>query len=104
MDAGAATNVKTLRITDEAILKAPMTLVDMPARNGDSGISAPHATKSKSSAGLSGDSVKCCIIKANAEPGLAALRYRLKDAKIFVAEESFDAADKKFAAGSSFFR
>src|SRR6202041_891296 len=97
---GPLRNVKTLRITDEAILKATMTLIDMPARNGDSGISAPHATKGKSSAGHSSDPVKCYIIEANAEPGLAALRYRLKDAKIFVAEESFDAADKNFAAGS----
>jgi Zinc carboxypeptidase len=94
---GALRNVKTLRITDEAILKAPMTLVDVPARNGDSGVAAPHAVKGKSAA------VKCYIIQANAEPNLAALRYRLKDAKIFAAEESFDAADRKFAAGSFLF-
>jgi len=91
---GPLRNVKTLRITDEAILKAPMTLVDVSSRTGDSGVTAPHAAKGKSPA------VNCYIIQANAEPGLAALRYRLKDAKIFVAEESFDAADKKFGAGS----
>jgi Zinc carboxypeptidase len=91
---GPLRNVKTLRITDEAILKAPMTLVDAPSRNGDAGIAAPHAAKGKPL------TVNCYVIQANAEPGLAALRYRLKDAKIFVAEESFDAADKKFAAGS----
>jgi hypothetical protein len=91
---GPLRNVKTLRITDEAILKAPMTLVDTPARNGDAGVAAPHAVKGKSPA------VKCYIIQANAEPNLAALRYRLKDAKIFAAEESFDVTDKKIAAGS----
>ena len=91
---GPLRNVKTLRITDDAILKAPMTLVDVPSHTGDSGIAAPHAAKGKPAA------VNCYIIQANAEPSLAALRYRLKDAKIFVAEESFDAADKKFAAGS----
>jgi hypothetical protein len=91
---GALRNVKTLRITDEAILKAPMTLVDIPARNADSGIAAPHATKGKPLG------VKCYIIQANAEPNLATLRYRLRDAKIFAAEESFDAADRKFVAGS----
>jgi hypothetical protein len=91
---GALRNVNTLRITDEAILKAPMTLVDVPARNGDSGVAPPHAVKGKSLA------VKCYVIQANAEPNLAALRYRLKDEKIFAAEESFDATDKKFAAGS----
>jgi hypothetical protein len=91
---GALRNVKTLRITDAAILKAPMTLVDIPARNADSGIAAPHATKGKTL------SVKCYIIQANAEPNLATLRYRLRDAKIFAAEESFDAVDRKFVAGS----
>ncbi len=91
---GPLRNVKTLRITDEAILKAPMTLVDTPARNADSGIAAPHAVKGKAPV------VKCYIIQANSEPNLAALRYRLRDAKIFAAEESFDAADRKFAAGS----
>jgi hypothetical protein len=91
---GPLRNVKTLRITDEAILKAPMTLIDIPARNDNSGVAAPQAVKGKSPA------LKCYIVQANAEPNLAALRYRLKDAKIFAAEESFDAADRKFAAGS----
>jgi hypothetical protein len=53
-----------------------------------------QVVKGKSSA------VQCYIIQANGEPNLATLRYRLKDAKIFVAEESFDAANRKFAAGS----
>jgi hypothetical protein len=91
---GALRNVKTLRITDEAILKAPMTLADIPARNADAGVAAPHAAKGKPLG------VKCYIIQANAEPNLASLRYRLKDTKIFAAEESFEAADQKFAAGS----
>jgi len=91
---GALRNVKTLRITDEAILKAPMRLVDTPARNADAGVAAPHAAKVKPLG------VRCYIIQANAEPNLASLRYRLKDTKIFAAEESFEAADQKFAAGS----
>src|ERR1700722_10225732 len=91
---GPLRNVKTLRITDEAILKATMTLIDIPARNGDSGVAAARAVKGKSTA------VKCYIIQANAEPNLAALRYRLKEAKIYAAEESFGSAAKKFAAGS----
>ncbi len=60
----------------------------------NSGVAAARAVKGKSPA------VKCYIIQANAEPNLAALRFRLKEAKIFAAEESFDTADKKFAAGS----
>jgi len=94
---GPLRNVSTLRITDTAILKAPMTMIDTQARNPDGGVAEPAAVKGKSAA------VKCYIIQANAEPNLAALRYRLKDARIFVAEEPFDAADRKFAAGSFLF-
>ena len=91
---GPLRNVSTLRITDAAILKAPMTLIDTPARNLNGGIAAAAAIKGKSPA------AKCYIIQANAEPNLAALRFRLKDVKIFAAEEPFDFADKKFVAGS----
>jgi hypothetical protein len=91
---GSLRNVKTLRITDEAILKSPMTFIDGAARNGESGIAAPRTVKGKVLA------VKCYIIQANAEPNLAALRYRLKDARMFAAEDAFDTADKKVAAGS----
>jgi hypothetical protein len=91
---GPLRNVKTVRVTDMGILKVPMTLIDVPARAPDSGVAAAHAVKGKSPA------VKCYVIQANAEPNLAALRFRLKDAKIFAAEASFDAADRKFAAGS----
>jgi hypothetical protein len=91
---GPLRNVKTLRVTDAAILKAPMTLVEAPARYAEAGIAAPHAVKGKS------PSVKCYLIQANAEPNLAAMRFRLNDAKIFVADESFEAADKKFSTGS----
>ena len=91
---GPLRNVKTLRITDAAVMKAPMTLIDVPARNTNSGVVALPAVKGKS------PQVKCYIIQANAEPNLAGLRYRLKDTKIFAAEEPFDAAEGKFAAGS----
>ncbi len=91
---GPLRNVKTVRITDPAILKASMTLIDVPARNTVAGIAALPAAKGKSAA------VKLYIVQANAEPGIAALRFRLKDAKIFAAEDSFDAAGRKFAAGS----
>src|SRR5580698_4276439 len=90
---GPLRNVKTLRVTDEAVLKAPMTLVDDPARD-NGGVAAPHVVKGKTVAAT------CYIIDANAEPNLAALRYRLKDTKLFVAEDSFDAGDGKFSPGS----
>jgi hypothetical protein len=91
---GPLRNVKTLRVTDEAVLKAPMTLVDEPARDNNSGIGAPRVVKGKTV------TAKCYIVDANAEPNLAALRYRLKNTKILAAEESFDAGDEKFNPGS----
>jgi hypothetical protein len=90
---GPLRNVKTLRITDTAILKAPMTLIDQPAR-ADGGVLPPHAVKGKLPA------VRCFVIDATAEPSLATLRFRLKDVKFFAAEKSFEAAGQKFAAGS----
>jgi hypothetical protein len=90
---GPLRNVKTLRITDTAILKAPMTLVDRAA-HADGGVLPPHAVKGKQPV------TKCYVIDATAEPNLAALRFRLKDAKFFAAEKAFDAAEHKFAAGS----
>jgi hypothetical protein len=91
---GPLRNVKTTRITDTAILKAPMTLVDTPARFTGGGVAAPHAVKGKS------PGVKCYAMNANAEPGLAALRFRLKDVKFSAAEEAFEAGGDKFVAGS----
>ncbi len=40
------------------------------------------------------------MINANAEPALASLRFRLKDVKVFAAEEPFELEGKKFDAGS----
>ncbi len=91
---GPLRNVRTLRVTDLAILKAPMTLVDTPARFGGGGVAAPHAIKGKSPA------VKAYVINASGEPALATLRFRLKDAKFFAAETAFEAGGDKFVAGS----
>jgi hypothetical protein len=91
---GPLRNVKTLRVTDTAILKVPMTLVDTPARFAGGGVAAPHAVKGKSPA------VKAYVINASGEPNLATLRFRLKDVKFFAAEAGFEAGGDKFAAGS----
>jgi hypothetical protein len=82
---GPLRNVKTVRVTDAAILKAPMTLV-----NG-----AAQAT-----GGITGSATKFYLVNANAEPGLATLRFQLKDVKFFAAEEAFEADGAKFAAGT----
>jgi hypothetical protein len=84
---GPLVNVKTLRITDTAILKAPMVLVANPA---------PYAGEFTSGTGAA----KCYLINASAEPMLATFRFQLKDVKMFAAEESFDSAGQKYAAGS----
>src|SRR5262249_34162472 len=91
---GPLRNVKTVRVTDAAILKVPMTLVDTSARFAGGGVAAPHAVKGKSPA------VKCYVINASAEPNLASLRFRLKDVKFFAAEAAFESSGDKFAAGS----
>ncbi len=83
---GPLRNVKTVRVTDAAILKAPMTLVTGPAR---------------ASGGLAGaDAAKLYIVDATAEPAIATLRFRLKDVAMTAAEEGFEADGQKFHAGA----
>ncbi len=83
---GPLRNVNTIRVADAAILKAPMTLLAGPAR-------APG--------GISGAAgAKYYLVSANAEPALATLRFRLKDLKIFAAEETIAADASKFNLGS----
>ena len=83
---GPLTDVATLRVTDTGILKAPMTLIDSPARaKGE--LESTGATK-------------FYIINANAEPALATLRFHLSNVKMFAAEDSFKADGQEFRAGS----
>lgn len=83
---GALRNVKTVRVTDTAILKAPMTALTGPAK-------APGGIRgAASTAGY--------LINHNADNTLATLRFRLKELKISAAEEAFKAAGRDFAAGS----
>src|SRR5690348_2071152 len=81
---GPLMNVSTVRITDQSILKAPMSLID--------GVAQP--------AGKLDGSGTSFIINANAEPALATLRFRLADAKIFAADDSFTAGGQNFRTGS----
>lgn len=87
---GPLRNVKTIRVTDAAILKAPMTLVEGSAKFDGGGITVP---------GKPG-AAKAYVINATGEPGLATLRFRLKDVKFLAAEAAFDAGGQKFAAGA----
>jgi hypothetical protein len=82
---GPLHNVKTVRVTDAAVLKAPMALLP-----GDT-VTAPAAL-----AGNGG----VFVVANNAESQMATLRWRLKDASVEIAEEAFEAGGKKFGAGA----
>jgi hypothetical protein len=92
---GPLRNVKTVRITDTAILKAPMTLVDTAAKFEGGGVIPPHSEKGKVA-----PAAKFYVINATGEPSLATLRFRLKDVKFFAAEDGFEAAGQKFVPGT----
>ena len=83
---GALRDVKTVRVADSAILKAPMTLLAAPAKapGGIRGSASPVAY----------------VINHNADSTLATFRFRLKDISIRAAEEPLQAAERDFAAGS----
>jgi hypothetical protein len=82
---GPLRNIKTVRITDSAILKQPMSLLTADARVRGS---------------INGSGAVGYIINHNTDNTLATLRYRLKDVKMNAAEASFKVGDKQFNAGS----
>jgi hypothetical protein len=80
---GELFNVKVVRVADAKVLDTPMERV-----KGD--VTAPGAATSGT----------VFLVNHNADPSLATLRYRFKDARIDVAEEPFEAAGQKFNRGS----
>lgn len=82
---GPLRNVKTVRVKDVAVLDAPMTLINGPAK----------VTGSVAGSGKAG-----WVINHNAESALAQLRFRLKDVKIAAAEDTFKIGERSFNAGS----
>lgn len=83
---GALRNVKTARITDKAVLDAPMSLLTADARIQG------KMTGASAAAGY--------VINHNTDNTLATLRFRLKDVKIDAAEEAFKIGEQQFNAGS----
>jgi hypothetical protein len=77
-------NVTTLRVTDPAILTAPMT---------------PLSDTSDLTGKVSGQG-QVVVINNSGQTSLLALVYALKSAKVAVAEAAFEAEGKHFAAGS----
>ena len=85
---GELFNVKVVRVTDAKVLDAPLELVkgELTAAGSVTGTGSVFA------------------INHNADPSLATLRYRFKDAQVDVAEEPFEAQGQKFNRGSFIIR
>ncbi len=81
---GALRNVKTVRVTDTAILDVAMEKI-----NGD--VRAPGGVKG---------SGRTLLVNATGENALATLRFRFPQAKMEAAEQPFDAEGTKFRAGT----
>ena len=81
---GPLRNIETVRVTDQALLKAPMTLT-----------SGPIQVKGR----VEGSGV-AYVINHNGENTLATLRFALRDTPMQAAEEGFKVGDRSFSAGS----
>ena len=85
---GELFHVQVTRVTDTKVLDVPMARVnEIHARGGVAG----------------GDGMTFAI-NNNAEPALATLRYKLRDAAIDAVEEPFESGGKKFTRGSFLIR
>ncbi|HTA56758.1 MAG TPA: hypothetical protein VK805_01285, partial [Candidatus Baltobacteraceae bacterium] len=84
---GELFGVQVARVTDPKVLSVPMERV----------------TELRPFGGVKGDG-GIFAIDNHAEPALATLRYRLKDATIDAAEEPFDAGGHKFSRGAFLIR
>jgi len=82
---GPLRNVKTVRVKDEKILDAPMTLIDGPAR-------VFGKVEGSGKAGY--------IVNHTGESAFTQLRFRLKNVKLAAAEVPFKVGEKNFNAGS----
>jgi Zinc carboxypeptidase len=85
---GELFNVRVVRVIDARVLDATME----PAKGE---LAAPG--------GVEGTGTVFAV-NHNADPKLATLRYRLKDAQVDVAEEPFESGDEKFNRGSFIIR
>jgi hypothetical protein len=83
---GALHNVKTIRVTDTAILKAPMSMVAAPAKFEGSVTGAGPAV--------------AYLVNNNTDNTLFTLRYRLKNLKMSALEAPLTSGGQKFNAGT----
>jgi len=82
---GPLRNVKTVRVKDEKILDASMSIINGPA---------------KVTGKVDGNGVAGWVVNHTGESAVAQLRYRLKDVKFSAAQAPFKVGDKNFNAGS----
>ena len=82
---GPLHNVKTVRVKDDKILAAEMTLTSGPATVAGK---------------IEGTAKAGYVINHVGESQITQLRYRLKDVKMSAAEDTFKVGDKSFNAGS----
>lgn len=85
---GEAANVQVVRVTDTKVLDAVMQ---------------PISGEVRAAGGVSGTG-SIYLVNANADNNLITLRYRLRKASFDAAEDSFEAAGKKFNRGSFIIR
>jgi len=82
---GPLRNVRTIRVKDEKILDAQMTMTQGP-------VVATGKIEGSAKTGF--------VVNHTGEAEVTQLRYRLKDVKMSMAEETFKIGDKSFRAGS----
>ena len=83
---GPLRNIRTVRVTDTAILDAPMALIEGPVEPRG-GIEGPA-------------DARAYLLDHNAENALATFRFRLRDIGMLAAEKPFEADGRKYAAGA----
>jgi hypothetical protein len=85
---GPLRNIRTVRVTDGAILDQPMTLLTSDAKVVGKIVALTTAKPA------------AYLINHNTDNTLMTFRFRLKDVKIEAAEKSFSVDDVKFTAGT----
>jgi hypothetical protein len=83
---GPLYNAQTLRITDPRVLDVPMQRVTEPVRAEGGVVNAQGA--------------RAFLVDYNADNGLASFRFRHGDVRMRAAQQAFDAAGRRFRAGT----
>lgn len=86
---GPLFNVQTVRVTDVAVLAAPMSLAAGPIKPSG-GLVRPAG----------GPPAAAYLVHHNGDNGLATLRFKLKGVRMHAAEKAFQAEGRSFGAGS----